>query len=468
MSSLIQMNLILNLVAILQNIRIDMTALRRLFCTFVALLCTIFVGAKTVYDMPDSNLQSLFKAGKSKYVLRYAHQFSDTLIVPYGSVIVFEGGKLSGPVFFNNTKLIGKVNLNGSSINGSIRNKTFYASWLCAMDGVTDDAPRINEMIEVCDNVYFPKGTYRLVSAYNAKGKVSDDCLSGIKSHIGVNRSNVSLIGEPGTIFLTSEPLGTISVFSQPNAIDKSVRNIRIENITFDVRNDGKSFHEFMHTIKLMGVNGITIKNCSFNDFWGDAICLSHYGDNSQTGERTRNLNVKILYNTIVGGNHHSNRNGISVINGKDVLIKGNIIKKTSRKDMPGGIDIEPNNSAYTIENIQIEKNQFDGCRGTAGAIGITMLGEKAPGHHIFIKSNVIKNCTNGIGVAIKTEGTTSHFVIQNNYIAEDTKPYCFSFKGKSNDWTISGNTFERPCSQEIPGDITVTSLVVKNNKKKE
>lgn len=175
MFSLIQMNLILNWGVILQNIRIDMTVLKRLVCTYAVLLCSIIVGAETVYDMPKCNLQSLFKAGKSKYVLRYAHQFSDSLIVPYGSEIVFEGGKLSGPIFFNNTKLTGKVNLKGSSINGSIRNKSFNASWLCAMDGVKDDAPRINEMIGVCGNVFFPKGTYRLVSAYNAKGKVSEN-----------------------------------------------------------------------------------------------------------------------------------------------------------------------------------------------------------------------------------------------------------------------------------------------------
>lgn len=60
-----------------------------------------------------------------------------------------------------------------------------------------------------------------------------------------------------------------------------------------------------MHTIKLIGVNGMIIKDCRFDDFWGDAICLSHYGDNPKTGERSRNQNIKLLSNSIIGSAYH-------------------------------------------------------------------------------------------------------------------------------------------------------------------
>lgn len=432
----------------------------------LSLLNFASIEAQTIFDSKDGNIQMLFQQGKAKYVIRYNHQFTDTLFVPNGSEVSFEGGRLSGPIVFNKTMLSGQVNLKGASMNGKVRNEVFNASWLCAMDGKTDDAKCINEMIEVCGHIFFPRGTYRMISTYDPTGKVGSKYLKSIKSHIGIRRSNVVLEGENGAQFLTTDSLGTICLFSKPNQIDKSISNIEIRNITFTVKNDGENFHEFLHTIKAIGVNGLAIENCTFNDFWGDAICLSHYGDNPKTGERTRNQNVRILNNAIIGGDHHNNRNGISVINGKDVIIRGNSIKNTSRIDMPGGIDVEPNNSAYTIENIRIEKNYIESVLSKAISIYIKKDG---PAHRIEILSNEIKGCGKaGIAVAIRTEGTTDSFIIKNNHVFADTKPYLFRGKGHSKDWIISGNTFERPVLQSIPGNIQVDNLIVEKNKKKD
>ena len=434
-----------------------------LVCVFLCLF-SIANGENIINVTKISNIIDVFKGGTATYVIRYSHQFTDTLFVPQNSKIRFEGGSLSGPIVFDNTELSGQVNLKGSSIKGTIRNETFDASWLCVMDGINDDAKSINEMIEVCGKVFFPQGQYRLVSKYSPIGKVSKKYHKSIKSHIGICKSNVELIGESGTNFVTNDSLGTICMFSSPNQIQKSIKDIKIKNITFNVHNDGVVFHEFLHTIKTIGVNGLTIENCTFNDFWGDAICLSHYGDNPKTGERTLNQNVKILGNTI-NGNSHNNRNGISVISGKNVLIKGNVIKNTSRKDMPGGIDVEPNNSAYTIENIRIEKNYIEGVWGHA--ITLYINNKEAPAHHIEILSNVIKNSRkSGIAVAIKSDNTTDSIIIKSNHVHADTRPYLFRGNGKSKDWIISDNIFERPELQSMPGKITVKNLVVSNNKK--
>ncbi len=43
-----------------------------------------------------------------------------------------------------------------------------------------------------------------------------------------------------------------------------------------------------------------------------------------------------------------------------------------------------------------------------------------------------------------------------------------FGGNGRSKDWIISGNTFDRPVLQSIPGDIQVDNLLVDNNKKKD
>ena len=436
---------------------------RELLLLLFLLLCFVSVDGKTIYDSKDCNIKTLIQRENTKYVIRYNHYFNDTLFVPNGCEILFEGGKLSGPVVFNDTMLSGHVNLVGASICGSVRNNMFNASWICAMDGVRDDAKSINEMIEVCGKVFFPKGKYRLVSRYCPIGKVTMRLQKAIKAHIGICKSNVELIGESGTNFFTYDYLGTICLFSKPNQISKSIRNIKIKNITFNVYNDGVAFHEFLHTIKTIGVNGLEIENCIFNDFLGDAICLSHYGDNPITGERTRNQNVKITGNTI-NGDSHNNRNGISVISGKNVLIKHNTIKNTSRRDMPGGIDVEPNNSAYTIENIRIENNRIEGIAGKGGAI-LLHISKGGSAHHIEILSNEIKNCLKaGISISIYTEETTDSIIIKDNHIYSDTPPIRFRGNGKSKDWIIRDNTFDMPFFKSIPGGIIVDNLIVKDN----
>ena len=458
-------SLTMRLEVILRNIDKKQMILRFLFSLFL-FTAVLSSQAKTICDSPDANIQKLFKDARTKYVIRYNHTFMDTLKLPVACELVFDGGSLSGPIVLKETKLNGMVNLRGSSLIGNIRNEVFEADWLCYMDGETDDAKCINDMIRVCDVIHFPKGQYRLKSKFDSECGVENNLQSQVQTHIGINRSTVKLIGEDGAELLTEEPLGTICIFSKPNQIENSIGNITINGLTFTVHNNGKEFHEFMHTIKLIGVNGMTIKNCKFNDFWGDAICLSHYGDTPQTGERTRNQKVKILNNTIIGGDHHNNRNGISVVSGRDVLIANNIIKNTSRKDMPGGIDVEPNNSAYTIDNIRILDNVLDNIRGGGGAIGLCTF-NNGPASNIYIERNRISRSIKGIQLNIKTENITYNIYIRNNIVSDDTKPYNFMGKGKIRNLVVTDNLFGKAISQEIPGDLVVNKLTVKRNKKK-
>ncbi len=418
---------------------------QKFFLILLILQCTLTAGALPVfYDSEGGRLSDLFKQGTGKYVIRYRHESGDTLRVPLGSTLMFKGGRIVGAMVFDDTRLKGDVDLRGAHIRGTVKNKKLDASWFCAMDGESDDAPIINEMITVCGNIFFPKGTYRLVAPYRKENY-----------HIGIGRSNVKLTGEEGTVFLTKERLGIICVFSKPYDIAHSVRNISLKKITFRTVNDGSVFLEWTHAIQTKGVNGFTMKSCRIEDFWGDGICLNHYGDSPKTGERARNQNVKILKNTIIGGPRHNNRNGISVINGQHVLIKGNTIRNTSRKDMPGAIDVEPNNAAYTIEDIRIIGNTISGSRGSCGAIEICMFND-GPGRHIFVEKNDISDSNLGIFIYLKTEDTTEHFVIRNNRVAADTPPYKFVGEGKSKNWIIRGNRFEKATTETIPGKLRI------------
>lgn len=425
-------------------------------------------GRVFVEDKKGIPLSEIVTQSNTTYIIRNIHSFSDTLTIPDNCELIFKGGQISGPLVFNNTQLSGDVNLKGSRISGSVANKFFDASWICNIDGVSDDARCINDMIGVSSVIKFPKGLYRLIEGYDPKGQIDNEYYESIRSHVGIHKSNVSLLGEDGCEFITDRPLGIICIFSKPCDIENSIRNISIKNITFRVVNDGVNFYDLTHSIKVIGVNGLTIESCFFDDFWGDAVCLSHYGDSPSTGERTRNKNVKIINNCIQGGYSHNNRNGISIINGQNVLIKDNTIRNTSRKDMPGGIDIEPNNSAYTIDKIRIENNYFDGIKGFVGAIGIVLLRDEAPAKRVSIIGNRIENSTYGISVGITTKSSTDHLVIKNNVVDRNTTPYKFGGGGKSKYWVVKGNIFEKYCMSDIPGDIEVKNLVMSNNKKKD
>ena len=440
----------------------DIIQMMKTFTVFLGLFLSMTaMASSTHYDTSSGDIAQFFNAGKGKYIIRYVHSFTDTLYIPQDSEVRFKGGRLSGPIVFNNTKLSGRVDLKGSHIAGSVSNKMLNASWLCAMDGVSDDAPVINDMIVVSGEVFFPRGTYRLVSPYPDPDGYYSKTGAPINFHIGIHRDNVRLMGEKGTVFLTQEQLGIICVYSKPYDIPGSVRNIRLKGITFRTMNDGSTFLEWTHAIKTKGVNGFSIENCRIEDFWGDGICLDHYGDTPQTGERTRNQNVRIVNNTIVGGRLHNNRNGISVINGKNVLIKNNVIRETSRKDMPGAIDVEPNNSAYTIDNIRIVGNIIKGSRGACGAIELCSF-NGGPARHVFVEKNRISDSNLGIYVYLKTTDTTEHFVIRNNRIDADTPPCKFVGDGHSKDWIISGNSFKHPTNERIPGELRIENLRVK------
>ena len=408
------------------------------------------------------DLEQLLSRSRKTVIIRKAYSSDKVVHVPEGRVLYFEeGGSIRADLVFDNTLLSGNVRLQGSHVSGSIRNTSFNAGWLCCMDGVSDDAGSINEMISLCDTVYFPKGTYLLKSIYSPPAKMEKR--SSIRCHIGVNRSNVSLIGEKGTVWSVPDVAGTICVFSAPGDIPNNIRNITIRNIEFKVANDGKVFHEWTHSLHCIGVNGLVVQGCHFNDFWGDAICLGHYGDNPETGELARNRNIKIIDNVITGGDHHNNRNGISVINGENVVIQRNVIKNTTRADMPGAIDVEPNNSANTIKNISILNNEIEGCSGTAGGICIHANRRGGPAHGIEIIGNTIKSSTSGLSFVVLSDNTSSNFTVKNNVVEADTRPMQFVGSGKSSNWFFSGNVFKRNAKVNVGGSIKVKGIIVEN-----
>ncbi len=439
-----------------------MANIRKFSCLafILAFLIPQFLQAKTFYDAPDTDLGRFFASANSTYVIRYQHAGKQKITIPSNSTLNFDGGSIQAPVEFCRTTLKGTVRLHGSRISGTIANKTFNARWLCYADGKKDDATNINEILSLCKQVFFPRGTYLLEAFHTPLYPINKPY------HLGINRSGISLKGEEGTVLLTRTKAGTLCIYSKPYALKESVAKITIEGLTFQVENEDTGFdpyQEHCHTISFIGVKGATVKNCQFKNYWGDAICLNHYNDNENTGERTRNMKV-ILEGNRIDGYKHSNRNGISIISGEDVIIKNNQLKNCAHSKMPGAIDIEPNSHVFTINNIRIMGNTIDACQGNNAAISVVSNKRQGPIHNVLIRDNRITNSTRGLEFAVECDDVADEIKVENNFIDENTDPYIFYGKGKSKNWSFKGNIFKRASKRKLGGEIRIFNLKTSKN----
>lgn len=429
----------------------------------VACMWCSSLSATNKYDSPHGKVQQLFNKKNNSYTIRYNHTFTDTLRIPNNCKIVFKGGSLRGPIEFNNTKISGIPDMKGATVSGTVANDQIEASWFCYMDGMTDDAPSINSIINICNKIHFEKGAYFLNKQHQINMNLHGVLRDRVTAPIGITRSNLTLVGDSGANFIVSSVDNTICIYSKPYDTTNVCKNISIEGITFTTKNEGKNFHEFWNSIKIIGVKGLVIKNCIFNDFWGDAICLSHYCDDEKTGERTRNSNVSIINNKIVGGKHHNTRNGISIISGENVLIQGNSICETTAEEMPGAIDIEADNSVYTVRNIRIINNVIENCFGTAGGICVHTNAKGGPAFDIDIVGNYIKNCTYGLAFVVHANYKSGNITVRGNIVESDTEPYVFYGNGKSTNWLFSNNQFKKKTWRKIGGKMKIIGLTIKD-----
>lgn len=434
--------------------------------TFVFLFSCFFflafpTNAKTFEDSAQIKLKDFFRESGATYIIRNHHKTKETIQLPPDITIQFEGGSISCNLLLNRTLLKGNVKLQGATISGTITNTVFNAQWLCYADGKRDDAENINSILKICKEVKFPKGTYLLESMHKPTYKINKPY------HIGINQTGTKLTGEKGAILTTKTMAGMVCIYSKPYDIDNSIRDIKIEGLTFTVQNestDWDSYQEHCHTVSLMGVDGLTIEKCNFLNFWGDAICLNHYGDNVHTGERARNMNV-IIRNNRIDGYKFCNRNGISIINGQNVIIENNRIVNTSHHTMPGAIDIEANDTAYTVDNIKIRGNKIDNCQGKNGAISIISNKEGAPAHNIEITNNRITKSKRAFRFYIWKDYTASNISVKNNYIDKHTDPWKWDGSGRTRNWEFTNNRFRRPTSVGFGQDIKIEGIIYKNNR---
>ncbi|MGE8526362.1 hypothetical protein [Chryseobacterium rhizosphaerae] len=264
-----------------------------------------------------------------------------------------------------------------------------------------DDTSAFQKCIDILaknngGTMIIPKGTYHI-------------------SHLkffGKSYSNIKIIGEKATIQQitrndrVSVHNGLFKTFAERYAADgcfvfdaqvsnqkddsRSIKNIKISGLTFISNVEKKGFDELSHQISAHGVSGFTVENCNFIGFLGDGIAINA-GTDLDVFKYAYNKNVNIT-NCNFDGVNKDNRQGISIYYCDGFIINKCNFKNTTRDDMPGAIDIEPNEDTQVSRNGIISNCTFENIGGISSIVIHT---KKSSSLNDFSnKSFLVKNCT--------------------------------------------------------------------------
>jgi polygalacturonase len=199
-------------------------------------------------------------------------------------------------------------------------------------DGSTNDTNAVQAAINAAraagsGTVYFPSsGGCYLVSSLTAYSNID---YSGQSESVCIQGSSNN-----ASIFVTASG----SAFS----------NSRISDLTFTGNGTGSSGAA---CIWLGGPTNVIIDHVTATKCAGDGFYITGYGSNLATpGD---GLLVK---NSIAS---YSGRNGMSIITGMNITVRGSVFEYNNIGAPYDGVDIEPNNSSQTVENITFENCSF-------------------------------------------------------------------------------------------------------------
>jgi hypothetical protein len=324
--------------------------------------------------------------------------------------------------------------------NKTAATKVYPQWWGAKGDGSTEDTQAVQKAINTVaiaggGDVIFSKGIYIVNSI--------------------VLDSNVNMVGQGWDSILLQKSGATYGVSvnpgngGTPNSADNK-HDITIRDIQFRGTVESDGFSEHVHLLNMNAVTNVTVTQCKFVGWRGDAIYIG--SSNVPKAER-HNINV-VIKNSYFDGVNNDNRNGISVIDGSQISIDHNTFINSSKPTMPGAIDIEPNRNDFTvINNITIKRNKFSNIGGGAGIISVVFAVKqqdlKTSFKNIIIDSNEIDGrttSTRSVGILLKqnqdaNDSTPSNNVtVTNNIIKYTSRPFIIlGFKGVR----VVDNTFE-------------------------
>lgn len=272
----------------------------------------------------------------------------------------------------------------------------------------------INAAIQAAESVYIPPGTYPCNTI--------------------TLRSGVSIYGA-GPASVLSFPTGQTGLYGLSSGAGSYLESISLSNFKLLGAVAASGFSEFVHLLQINGARNLSITNMQFVGFQGDGVYLGANTDNTR-----HNLNVSIT-NCLFDGVNKDNRNAISVIDCDNLLIRNNIFQNASRSNMPGFIDVEPNNDANVVRKIQVTGNSFENTDCAEAAVGIIIVN---PTLTVAPETFIITNNTFNINKRMVSFRVTAAYTPKHNLIVSGNTGVVSSFGDyypKINGATISNNT---------------------------
>lgn len=389
-------------------------SLKRSFCSLL-LLSFCLLASCTQSEHPKTHLSSYCREfsipSKTYVILNDIDLKGDSLVLPNDVRLIFKGGKISnGKVYFDNTRLSGKVIFRDIDIYGVLANDTVYTSWFF-QKGILHqkDINALVSSINYC--------TIKFDADYTLK---SDREFTGEATHNkyyydGINiKSEITYDGCGHTLYsgTADNIFNCIYDFSVNDHTPRV--NWRIMNFILarDQKDVGKKQTEATSINIRNAINGI-INNCVFKRWKGQAIHISLL---PLFGKEYHSRNLIIsdcdFYGTLRKSEKYNAGNGINVISGSNVHITRckffNIKTDTlTAGKWPGAIDIETEEFHSNVSDIFIDSCYISNCGWLAPVSFSSKLDSKGkilPGYgggdgHVYINNLIVNGCEFAINV---------------------------------------------------------------------
>jgi hypothetical protein len=301
------------------------------------------------------------------------------------------------------------------------------------------NAAAINAAIAASSSIYIPAGTY-LTNQITLK-------------------SGLTIYGD-GAVSVLQAPAGQTLLYGVSSGAGAYLENVTIRSLRLLGAVAASGFSEFIHLLNVNGVRNMLVDSVQFVGFQGDGMYLGAHSDN------TRHNATVTISNCVFDGVNKDNRNALSVIDCDTLLVRNNVFKNASRSNMPGFVDVEPNDAANIIRKIQVTGNSFENTDCSSAAISILVV---TPTLTVAPETFVVSNNTFNINRRMVSFRINATYTPKHNLIVTGNTGVVSTFGDyypKINGATISNNTLTVTdfAVLGIANTDTINNLVISGN----
>lgn len=321
-----------------------------------------------IHLVKDKNVltQCMIDQENVKYVIKWDFVLGEDITVPENCLIEFDGGSISNDdentytLTGQNTAIIApptKIFGLNVELAGTWNVSEAYPEWFGAKgDGETVDTLPIQKVMDYFNTILFSKVyisrpiIFRSNRVVNFAPESKIYATEDYQDYEDLNDPSHPPKGwSPDCIF---ELTKVSNVTINGNGAELSM----LDYFQYDKGTGANkyAYSQSRHCVRINCSQNVSIYNLNCNQSGGDGFCLGWGSEGLDTTNYTYQHNENIL---LYGcGADHNKRQGISVIDGINVLIEGCSLKRTFR-DPGAGIDVESNLSNeqyYALRNINM------------------------------------------------------------------------------------------------------------------